>query len=110
MKTSVTELPNSRARVDVEVPAEDVDRQMQRAARVLAREMRLPGFRKGKAPPSLVIQRLGRGAVLEQAMRDGMVEWYARAMIDSCVSPIVGTDIEVTYLPASESAPLALPA
>src|SRR4051794_22211244 len=106
MKTAVTELPESRARIDVEVPPGDVDRQMQRAARVLAREMRLPGFRKGKAPPSLVIQRLGRGAVLEQAMRDGMVEWYERAMIDSGVSPVGAPDIEVTSVPESESAPL----
>ena len=61
MKTSVTELPDSRARVDVEVPPRTSTAQLQRAARGLAREMRMPGFRKGKAPPSLVIQRLGRG-------------------------------------------------
>jgi trigger factor len=106
MKTSVTELSDSRARIDVEVPPEDVDRQMQRAARGLAREMRLPGFRKGKAPPSLVIQRLGRGAVLEQAMRDAMVEWYERAMIDSGVSPVGNPDIEITAVPESEDSPL----
>jgi trigger factor len=106
MKTSVTELPNSRARVDVEVPAEDVDRQMQRAARGLAREMRLPGFRKGKAPPSLVIQRLGRGAVLEQAMRDALAEWYERALIDSGVSPVGSPDIEMTSVPENEGDPL----
>src|SRR4051794_4378121 len=106
MQTSLTELPNSRARVDVEVPPEDVDRQMQRAARGLAREMRLPGFRKGKAPPSLVIQRLGRGAVLEQAMRDAMAEWYERAMIDSGVSPVGSPDIEVTSVPEGEGDPL----
>ena len=102
MKTSVTELPNSRARVDVEVPPDDVDRQMQRAARGLAREMRMPGFRKGKAPPSLVIQRLGRGAVLEQAMRDALAEWYERALIDSGVSPVGNPDIEVTSVPENE--------
>ena len=51
MQTTVTELPDSRVRVEVEVPAADVDRRVQRAARALAREMRLPGFRKGKAPP-----------------------------------------------------------
>ena len=106
MKTSVTELPDSRARVDVEVPAEDVDRQMQRAARGLAREMRLPGFRKGKAPPSLVIQRLGRGAVLEQAMRDSLADWYERALIDSGVNPVGDPQIEMTAVPESEGEPL----
>ena len=51
MQTSVTELPDSRVRVEVEVPSEDVEKGINRAARGLAREMRLPGFRKGKAPP-----------------------------------------------------------
>ena len=54
---------------------------MQRAARGLAREMRMPGFRKGKAPPSLVIQRLGFGAVLQEAIRDSLPEWYERALL-----------------------------
>jgi len=106
MRTTVTELPGSRARVDVEVPADDVDRRMQRAARGLAREMRLPGFRKGKAPPSLVIQRLGRGAVLEQAMRDSLPEWYERALLESGVSPVGNPEIEVTAVPEDEGAPL----
>ncbi len=83
METTVTELPGSRARVEVEVPAEDVGRGVQRAARALAREMRLPGFRKGKAPPSLVIQRLGFGAVLEEAVRESLPEWYEEALLDA---------------------------
>jgi trigger factor len=106
MKTTVTELPNSRARVDVEVPPEDVDRHLNRAARGLAREMRMPGFRKGKAPPGLVIQRLGRGAVLEQALRDSLPEWYERALLDSGVSPVGDPSIEVTDPPESEGEPL----
>jgi trigger factor len=106
MKTNVTELPNSRARVDVEVSPEDVDRRLQRAARGLAREMRLPGFRKGKAPPSLVIQRLGRGTVLEQALRDSLPEWYERALLDSGVSPVGDPQIEVTSVPEAEGDPL----
>ena len=64
METSLKELPDSRVRVEVEVPAEDVERAASRAARAMAKEMRMPGFRKGKAPPSLVIQRLGFGPVL----------------------------------------------
>ena len=82
MKTTVEELENSRVRVEAEVPAEDVAVQTQRAARGLAREMRLPGFRKGKAPPSLVIQRLGFESVFEQALRDALPEWYQAAVYD----------------------------
>lgn len=106
MKTSVTELPASRVRVDVDVPAEDVDRGMKRAARGLARDMRLPGFRKGKAPPSLIIQRVGRGAVLEQAVRDSLPEWYEQALVSAGVSPIGDPEIELTSVPESEGDPL----
>ncbi len=106
MQTTVTELPGSRARVEVEVPAEDVDRGVQRAARSLAREMRLPGFRKGKAPPSLVIQRLGYAAVLEEALRDSLPEWYERALLASGVSPIGDPSIELVSTPEDEGEPL----
>jgi trigger factor len=106
MQTTVTELPNSRARVEVEVPAQDVDRRIQRAARSLAREMRLPGFRKGKAPPSLVIQRLGYGAVLEEALRDSLPEWYERALLSSGVSPVGDPSIEIVATPEEEGQPL----
>lgn len=102
MKTNVTELPESRARVEVEVPGASVDKHMQRAARGLAREMRMPGFRKGKAPPSLVIQRIGRAAVLEQAVRDGLPEWYEQALIESGIAPIGNPEIEVTQTPTEE--------
>ena len=106
MQTSVTELPGSRARVEVEVPAAEVDRAMQRAARALAREMRMPGFRKGKAPPSLVIQRLGFDSVLEEAIRDALPEWYERALLASGVSSVGDPGIEIVSTPKEEGEPL----
>jgi trigger factor len=106
LKTDVTELPDSRVRVEVEVPAELVDRGMQRAARSLAREMRMPGFRKGKAPPSLVIQRLGFGAVMQEAVRDSLPEWYEQGLLRSGVSPIGDPEIEIVSSPEAEGEPL----
>jgi trigger factor len=106
MQTTLTELPDSRARVEVEVPAADVDRASSRAARALAREMRLPGFRKGKAPPSLVIQRVGFPAVLEEAIREALPEWYERALLDSGISPIGDPSIEMVSTPEAEGEPL----
>jgi trigger factor len=107
MKTTVTELPESRARVEVEVPAEDVERAAQRAARGLAREMRMPGFRKGKAPPSLVIQRLGFGTVLQEAIREALPGWYEQGLLSSGVSPIGDPDIEIVTAPEAEDQPLS---
>ena len=75
VKTSVTELPESRVRVQAEVPAEEVERRIQQAARELGRQMRIPGFRKGKVPPPVVLRRLGREAVRAEALRSALGRW-----------------------------------
>src|ERR671911_708495 len=106
MQTAVKELENSRAQVEVEVPAKDVERATSRAARAMAKEMRMPGFRAGKAPPSLVIQRLGFGPILQEAIREALPEWYEQALLDSDVSPIGDPDIEMVTTPETEGEPL----
>jgi len=106
VKSIVTELPDSRVRVEAEVPPEAVEKGIQRAARDLAREMRLPGFRKGKAPPSLVVQRLGYGAVLQEAIRESLPRWYEEALLGSGVSSVGDPDIEIVSAPEAEGDPL----
>jgi trigger factor len=106
MKTTVKELPDSRAEVEVEVPAADVDKATSRAARALAKEMRMPGFRAGKAPASLVIQRIGFDSVLQEAIREALPEWYEQSLFDSGVSPIGDPSIEMVSTPEDEGQPL----
>ncbi len=106
MKTTVNELANSRAEVEVEVPAADVEKATSRAARALAKEMRMPGFRAGKAPASLVIQRVGFATVLQEAIREALPEWYELALFDSEVSPIGDPDIEMVSTPDEEGGAL----
>lgn len=106
MKTEVTELPDSRVRVEVEVPAELIGRGLQRAARGLAKEMRMPGFRKGKAPPSLVIQRLGFGTVLQETIQESLPEWYEQGLLRSGISPVGDPKIEIVSAPVAEGEPL----
>jgi trigger factor len=106
MQTTLKELPNSRVEVAVEVPAADVEKATSRAARAMAKEMRMPGFRAGKAPPSLVIQRLGFGSVLQEAIRDALPEWYELALFDAGVSPIGDPSIEMVSTPEDEGEPL----
>jgi trigger factor len=101
MRTSVTELEDSRVRVEVEVEADDVQDRLDRAAHTLARDMRMPGFRKGKVPAQLVIQRVGREAVLEQALRDSLPEWYERALLDTGITPVGEPDLDVPALPGT---------
>jgi len=106
MNTSVSELPNSKVSVEVEVPADDVDKATARAARAMAKEMRMPGFRAGKAPASLVIQRLGFGSVLQEAIREALPDWYENALLSSAISPIGDPQIEMVTAPEGEGEPL----
>ena len=101
MKTevTVTELPESRVKIEAAIAAVEVDRSVDRAAKGLAGEMKLPGFRKGKVPPQLVIQRIGREAVVEQALRDSLPEWYESALIAAGVAAIGEPKLDVGDLP-----------
>lgn len=99
MRTTVSELPASRVKIDVAVEPEAIAKRIDRAAAGLAGEIKLPGFRKGKVPPALVIQRLGREAVVEQALRDSLPEWYERALTETGVNPIGDPKLDVGELP-----------
>jgi trigger factor len=106
IKTNVTELPESRVRVEAEVPPEEVERRIQQAARELGRQMRVPGFRKGKVPPPVVIRRLGRDAVLDEALRSSLGTWYADAIDGAGIAPVGEPELDVGDLP-QEGEPLA---
>ena len=99
MKTDVSELGDSRVKIEATVPAAEVERRMEAAARALASDMRLPGFRKGKVPTELVVQRIGREAVLEETLRGALGEWYERALIESSVAPVGEPKLDVGELP-----------
>jgi len=99
VKTSVTELPESRVRVEAEVPADEVERRVQQAAKELGRQMRIPGFRKGKVPPPVVIRRLGREAVLDEALRKSLGGWYVDAIDHAGIAPIGEPEIGMGGLP-----------
>ena len=105
VKTSVTELPESRVRVEAEIPAEEVERRMQATARQLARDMRMPGFRKGKVPPPVVIQRVGREAVLDETVRGALGRWYLDAIDAAGIHPVGDPNLDLGDLPG-EGQPL----
>jgi trigger factor len=104
--TTLTELPDSRVRLDAEVSGEELESRVQRTATALGRELRIPGFRQGKVPGPMVIQRMGREAVLEQAVRDSLPEWYEEAILRSGVSTVGDPKLELDDLPAA-GAPLS---
>jgi trigger factor len=104
--TTVTELPESRVRLEAEVAPAEVERRIQQAARALGANLRVPGFRKGKVPPPVVIRRLGREYVLDEALRGALGGWYVDAIDASGISPVGEPDINVGDLP-EEGAPLS---
>jgi trigger factor len=100
LQTTVAELPESRVRVSVAVAPEEIERRLEGKAKQLGRELKLPGFRRGKVPPALVIQRVGREAVLDQAVRDSLGAWYAEAIRDSQIVPVGDPQLDLSDLPS----------
>ncbi|HTA14666.1 MAG TPA: trigger factor [Solirubrobacteraceae bacterium] len=104
LKTTVTELPESRVRVQVQVPASEIEDRLEHKARQLGREMKLPGFRRGKVPAPLVIQRVGREVVLEEAVRDTLGNWYSNAIETAGISPVGDPQLDLADLPQQGAA------
>ena len=99
LKTTVTELGDSRVRVQVQVPAEELEGRVERTARQLGRDLKLPGFRRGKVPAPLVIQRMGREAVLEEAVRGTISSWYSDAIASAGIVPVGDPELDLGELP-----------
>ncbi len=95
--TTVTELPESRVSVDVEVAAEEIQRSLESQARKLGREMKVPGFRTGKIPPAVVIQRIGREPILDEAVRGRLTDWYMKAVDESGIAPVGDPDVDLDF-------------
>jgi trigger factor len=106
VKTRTTELDDSRVRVDVEVPSDALERELRTAAAALGRELRVPGFRRGKVPPQVVIQQVGREAVLDEAVRRGLPAWYEEAVADAGIATVGDPKVDLRDLP-EKGAPLA---
>jgi trigger factor len=104
LKTTVTELGDSRVRLEVEVPSAELEGRLERTAAQLGRELKLPGFRRGKVPAPLVIQRIGREAVLEQTVRDTLSTWYSDAIESAGIVPVGDPELDVGELPAKGGA------
>jgi trigger factor len=105
VSTTVTELPESRVRVQAEVPAAEVEKRVAQAARQLGRNLRIPGFRTGKVPPPVIIQRVGRDAVLDEAVRESIAGWYSAAIDRAKIVPVGEPDLDLSELPG-EGEPL----
>lgn len=96
MKSTVEQLSPTRVRINVEVPFSELEPDFQRAYKELARQVRLPGFRPGKAPAKLLEARFGREAMLDQVVTEALPARYGQAVAESEVHPLGQPEIEVT--------------
>jgi trigger factor len=98
VKTDVEELTPTRVKLTIEVPFEELKSSLDKAYREVARQVRVPGFRPGHVPPRVIDQRIGRGAVLEQAVNDAVPLLYSQALQDNDVLALGQPDLEITNL------------
>lgn len=98
MKSTVEQLSPTRVRINVEVPFEELKPDFDRAYKALAKQVRIPGFRPGKAPARLLEARLGRGAILEQVVNDALPARYSEAVTTAEVKVIGQPEIEITKI------------
>ena len=96
MKSTVEQLSPTRVRINVEVPFAELQPDFDRAYKELAKTVRLPGFRPGKAPARLLEARVGREAMLEQVINEALPSRYGQAVTETDVRPLGQPDIEVT--------------
>ena len=99
LTTEVTPLEENRVRLDVAVPGDEVRRQMERAVRELGREVRVPGFRPGKAPAEVIVQRVGREAVVQEMLKGALGGWYSEAVNEAGVVPIDDPELDLEDVP-----------
>jgi trigger factor len=98
VKTDVEELSPTRVRFTIEVPFSELKADLDKAYREVARQVRVPGFRPGRTPPRVIDQRVGRGAVLEQAMNDAVPKLYGKALEEHEVFALGQPELEITKL------------
>ena len=103
MKSAVESLGPTRAKLTVEVPFEELKPSLDAAYKTIARQINVPGFRKGKVPPAVIDRQVGRGAILEQAINDALPTKYREALEANDLEPLAQPDIEVTRLEDNET-------
>src|SRR3989449_10448242 len=96
MDTSVESLEGNKVRLKVAVPASELEKAIDAAFKKLAREVRIPGFRPGKAPRQLLEARMGTDIAREQALQDALPQYYVDAVTEHDVDVIAPPEIAIT--------------
>lgn len=98
MQTTVDKLSPTKVKLTVNVPFKELDHAFEHAYKGIAKQVNIPGFRKGKVPSSLIDQRFGRGVVLEEAVNHAVPEFYEQACVESNLYPVGQPSVEITEI------------
>ena len=98
MKTSVDKLSDTRVKLNVTVPFDELGKEIDQAYKAIAQQVNIPGFRRGKAPRQLIDARFGRGPILEQVVNDMLPTRYEQALAENDLNPLGQPDIDVTKI------------
>jgi trigger factor len=98
METTVENTDKHTVKLTIEVPPEQVDKDLERTYRAIAREIKIPGFRPGKAPKPIIDAQVGREAVLEEFVHQAVPDYFRSAVTDEDLAPIGDPDVDVEQL------------
>jgi trigger factor len=98
VKSTVEQLSPTRVKINVEVPFDELKPDFDRAYKKIAQQVRIPGFRPGKAPARILEQRLGRGAVLDEVVSEAVPAKYVELVTSGKVHPLGRPELEVTKI------------
>src|SRR5690606_1966572 len=94
VKSTVETLSPTRVRLAIEVPFEELEPSLRKAYREIAQQVNIPGFRRGKAPAAVIDQRLGRGAVLTEAVNDAIPQQIIAAILEHDVKSLGRPEVD----------------
>ncbi len=102
MKTTVDKIDETTVTLTVEVEADRVKKAFDKAAKELAKQVQIKGFRPGKAPRRLIEQRFGAGAIAQEALEPSINEYYIEALEESELAPVAFPEIDPESIKFSE--------
>ncbi|MBS5167737.1 trigger factor [Corynebacterium sp.] len=102
VKSSVEKLNETRVKITVEVPFDELKPEFDNAYKALAQQVQIPGFRKGKAPAKLIEARFGRGPILEQVLNDMVPSRYDEVVREEDLKVIGQPEVDITKLEDGE--------
>ena len=102
VQSTVENLAPTRVKLEVEVPFEELKPRIDATYKSLADQIQVPGFRKGKVPPRLIDQRVGRGFVIENAVNENLDAFFQEALRDNDLAPLTRPEVDVTSVPGNE--------